>query len=64
MKQKSFRLLLTILFLGFSVTATATEIYPSGDVGGLTDQASIQAALDAAGPNEKAEITLAAGTFF
>lgn len=59
--------LLGIVVLLISATAIASvgaTIYPSGDVTGATDQASIQAALDTAGSDENANIKLAEGTFY
>jgi hypothetical protein len=56
--------LLGIVLLLINVTAAAVEISPSGDLTGATDQAAIQAALDAAGSSKKAEITLTAGIFY
>ncbi len=59
--------LLGIVLLLINVTAIAapgTTLSPSGDNTGATDQAAIQAALDAAGSDDKAQITLTAGTFY
>ena len=59
--------LLGVVLLLINATALAAPVVnipPSGDLTGATDQANIQAALDAAGSDTKARIKLAAGTFY